>query len=171
MLPFLPSIITGGASLLGGLIANAGQRHSAKEAMRFSERMSNTAYQRMARDMRAAGINPIVGFSSGGASTPQGVSPQIGDVIGPAVNSALSANREAREGRFQNVQAGGITSQNTLRSKQEQLADKQRQLLDKNIERAGYENMSAKQMANFSKTMGQAGPFAQFILQFIRALK
>jgi len=171
MIPFLPSIISGGASLLGSLIQNAGQRHSAKEAMRFSERMSSTAYQRMARDMKAAGINPIAGFASGGASTPQGISPQIGDVIGPAVSSALAANREAREGRFQNVQAGSYTSQNDLRSKQQQLADKQRELVAKQIERAGYDNMTAKQMANFSKTMGQAGPFAQFILQFIRALK
>nr|DAF72693.1 MAG TPA: Putative minor capsid protein [Microviridae sp.] len=62
----------------------------------WQERMSSTAYQRAVEDMKKAGLNPILAFSSGGASTPGGSAGTIsGASMGLASSSALGISRSS----------------------------------------------------------------------------
>lgn len=55
-------------------IANAFSASEAQKSRDFSERMSSTSYQRAMNDMKAAGLNPALAISQGGASTPSSAS-------------------------------------------------------------------------------------------------
>jgi len=124
-LPVLGAAIAGGASLLGGFMANRQrsgqsqkdrdfQSQQAQRSMDFSgaeagkqrqfqERMRNTEWQAGVTDMEAAGVNPALAYSQGGASSPMGASgtgaagsgstARQEDVVSPAVSSAMQYRR------------------------------------------------------------------------------
>ncbi len=110
MVMILP-LLLGAASIAGPAIAShLGQRSAnktnlaiAREQMGFQERMSSTAYQRSMADMRASGLNPMLAYQQGGASSPGGASATMQDAIGPAVSSAQEARELSR--RLKQIEA------------------------------------------------------------------
>lgn len=123
-MPLWDTVKSVGGSIGGGLVSGVfgavGRSKQAsasrKEAARnreWQERMSSTAYQRATKDMRKAGINPILAYRQGGASTPGGAMAQIPDfgALGSDISNGMSVGSRLAESES-NVQSASESRAN-----------------------------------------------------------
>ena len=89
--------------IYNGISQKVAMQYNSAEAAKnrqWQQEMSSTAYQRAMEDMRAAGLNPILAYQQGGASTPNGSYASIGSSRMDAPSSS-AASVSAMQGHMQ----------------------------------------------------------------------
>lgn len=109
-------ILDFGLDLLGSAIGFNQAENASARANEFSERMSSTSYQRGVKDMQAAGLNPMLAYMHGGASTPSGaVSGNVTNPMSSAINSARAVDQTRSQVGLQSAQVSQIAADTALK--------------------------------------------------------
>lgn len=156
-------LVSGGLSMVGGMNANqaawdrqmASQQFNASQSqaqMDFQERMRKTQYQTSVQDLMAAGLNPMLAYTQGGAGTPSGSSASSAaapahDVMSPAVSAYMNAKQTGADLTLKEEQAKATNAQ-AESSRTQALANTAQAL---NL--AEQSKMPAQQITNLQKTI------------------
>lgn len=157
-------------SSIGGLIGDRKNQEAQAEAnrnnislahqqMAFQERMANSAHQREAADLRAAGFNPILTATGGsGAASPSGasatvapVNTRVGDILKDSMTSGVQVANVAADLNMKNAStaktlAETVNTVETAKKIHEEITGagltnaKTRSTMDYDIARAGYDS-------------------------------
>lgn len=93
----VPQLASAYAAYRGQEITNETNVALAAESRAWSERMRSTQYQTAVADLEAAGLNPALAYSQGGAGTPAATTATVGNSFLPAVNSGWAARQASAQ--------------------------------------------------------------------------
>ncbi|QXP08641.1 MAG: DNA pilot protein [Arizlama microvirus] len=110
---------------LGQKNTNVANAQQAQAQMDFQAQQTSTAYQRGTADMKAAGLNPMLAYSQGGAQSGAGAQATMGNELGAGANSALSAAQTIQEMRKRSAEMDQLYAQTDLTKAQAAQSDAQ----------------------------------------------
>lgn len=110
----IDDLIMGGMSLAGGLFAQSKTDDRLQAQMDFQREMANTAWQRGMKDMKKAGLNPILAYQKGPASSPTGAFAAAEDIVTPGVNTAMAHSKNTAD------VANALTTNNLIKAQTDQ---------------------------------------------------
>lgn len=136
--------------------ANNANRAAAKRQMQFQERMRDTAHQAEVKDLRAAGLNPILSANAG-AATPGGAS-YSAEKSDANIDPMLLLNAKQANASIANTKADtGLKAANTLSAEKSlEIADESKKLIQAQTAKEGELARSAHQTANLNDKYGEA---------------
>lgn len=148
--------LAGGAmDMIGQHQANIANAREAAANREFVKMMSDTAHQREVADLKAAGLNPVLSAGGGGASTPSGTMPEIGNVMKGA-GEALT--HSARGGLMIKKELENLQADIDMKKANKNLVDVQARKLGGDAEQGDIKAGVLKMLrSRFNEWLGQRG--------------